>query len=102
MTLGSEAFGKSVHNDACATVSAAHEPCEESADHKDHTEHTEHSDCSDGCHTGPCHFGHCLVVISNAYVSFATIDDLENIYAFSKSLIEGPYLDGPRQPPKQA
>ncbi len=100
MTLGSEAFGKSVHNDACVTVSAAQDDCEESA--ANHTEHAERSDCSDGCHTGPCHFGHCLVVPSNAFVKYATIEKLENLHAISKSLVEGPYLEGPRQPPKQA
>lgn len=100
MTLGSEALGKSVHNDACATISASHdESCEDSAEHHETTEHT---DCTDSCHTGPCHFGHCLVVISNAFVSYATIENLENIHAFSKSLVEGPYLEGPLQPPKQA
>lgn len=61
---------------------------------------SENADCSDPCHYGRCHFGHCSVVFSNSYVRLQVLDLDITVHSLKQSMIEAPFLEGPRRPPR--
>ncbi len=60
----------------------------------------EHKGCSDPCHRNQCHFGHCAYHPVSRY-SLISPDLLNQSLINSNSLAhKGPFLDGPKRPPR--
>lgn len=55
--------------------------------------------CTDPCHTGKCHFGHCAHTIVSSY--FAVVrDNLSSYTIFGLSEPDAPSISGLKRPPK--
>lgn len=59
-------------------------------------------DCSDLCHDGICHFGHCSHTILQKTFSFTSVNAKTTEMIFLKSFFSSPDLDTPLRPPKSA
>lgn len=61
---------------------------------------SEKNDCGDPCHYGRCHLGHCSVVFSEAPVRLQALDLTIEAHSLNQSVVEAPFLEGPRRPPR--
>lgn len=100
--LTADIFAKDVHRSAISesTFSSHQDPA--GSVYSGECPGGEHSDseCFDPCHAGKCHFGHCSVAIrANAFKPL-TLNDDQSRTSKSDDVIEEPYLEGHRRPPK--
>ena len=58
------------------------------------------SPCSDPCHIGIAHFGHCFYNTVQTSVSYFTDPYVETKNIWSQLAIQGPVLEAPRKPPR--
>jgi hypothetical protein len=106
ITLGADLFGKEPH---VALTS------EEVNDYRKHNLHEaghsnlgcdskapEKSHCPDPCHLGQPHFGHTAFLGSTSSLSYALFNTEVPTFASERSIVDGPFLEGPRRPPKHA
>lgn len=66
-----------------------------------HTTHPQ-KDCFDPCHIGGSHFGHCSIVFKNFESAFALPVQEQVLRVNRELMIEEPFLEGHRRPPKSA
>lgn len=62
----------------------------------------EHSDgeCFDPCHAGNCHFGHCSITFRSSSHNHLTLSLDQVSFSKNDEMIEEPFLEGHRRPPK--
>lgn len=56
--------------------------------------------CSDPCHFGRCHFGHCSFAFSGSDLHFHVADTIIEATGLRQSIVDAPFLEGPRRPPR--
>ncbi len=66
------------------------------------SENPEKSHCSDPCHLGQPHLGHASFLCSSTHLTYALFDSGVSAFSFKQNIIDGPFLEGPRRPPKYA
>lgn len=104
VTLGADFFGKEAH--LALTVEevndyrkhnlqdANHLGCDSSTPEKSH--------CPDPCHLGQPHFGHIAFLSSISSLAYIHFENGLPAVRFKSNMIDGPFIEGPRRPPKQA
>lgn len=65
----------------------------------DHSENSQPSDCSDPCHVGGCHFGHCPFPILSEMFYFYSLTNHVGFQTINR-IPEDPFLQGLRRPPR--
>jgi len=71
-----------------------------SEEHRPSAQESTQTPCGDPCHYGHCHFGHCSFVFSERPLRLAA-QDLSNLfYVMDQSMVESPFLEGLRRPPR--
>ena len=61
---------------------------------------TDKADCTDPCHVGQCHFGHCSVVVSGSRYRSVSLQPTSLKHTFTFQHHAGPALKGLRRPPR--
>lgn len=64
--------------------------------------HTKSSHCTDPCHTGRCHFGHCSYQAVKIYFGMAPHLSLQSHLTYDLVIPKGPFLEGPKRPPRHS
>lgn len=60
----------------------------------------QHEKCTDPCHVGLCHIGHCSFVSNQTDVQMSHANLASVVSGFSQTAVEGPVLEGLRRPPR--
>jgi hypothetical protein len=61
---------------------------------------TEHKGCTDPCHRGQCHFGHCAYHAVSGYAAISPALLSKGHIALNFLAPKAPFLDGPKRPPR--
>lgn len=57
-------------------------------------------DCTDPCHAGLSHFGHGACLTAYPFFRIRNITYVEQVFQVTPLIQDGPFLEGPRKPPR--
>lgn len=105
--LGEEAFGDSRHLIACQggfsiSSEASHDESSFQKNCGEQGQEKQSQKCSDPCHVGQSHFGHCSFLAANSALNYPAFSHSCLKSFLSLIMVEGPTLEGLRRPPRQA
>jgi hypothetical protein len=94
VVLGADLLAKDVHRSVASESvgMVATDECP-AGDHSD-------NECFDPCHMGRCHFGHCSVTFRSPQIPYLTFESKQVLVSKNDQMIEEPFLEGHRRPPK--
>ena len=110
LVLGSQAFGHIGHENSCDSFTTRDDirvSIEAGLEHQDcgssqADSHAHSQKCTDPCHMGHSHFGHCSYIATSSDLRLHSVNSKILSSDSRQTTFESPNLDGLRRPPRIA